>query len=198
MKKILFILILVINLNAKESALEAFQHKDYKKAYSLYKKMALDGNATAMSALSYLYFNGLGTNQDKINGLKYLKQSADLNNSNALLDLGIMYLIGKDTHKDVKKAFEYLTKSSQLKNSEAQFNLALMYYNGDGVDANVSKSAELLESAANSGNKKAIKNVGRIYMQLLKFENAKKWLEINAKNGDKEAQSLLKEIEKAK
>jgi TPR repeat protein len=93
------------------------------------------------------------------------------------------------------KAFKLLSKEAKDGDAQAEYNLALMYYQGDGVKRDIEKSAELLESSAQKGYKKAIDNVGRIYMQLLKFDKAKKWLTINAKNGDESAKELLKSIE---
>ncbi len=96
---------------------------------------------------------------------------------------------------DFTKAFKTLTQEAKKGDAQAEYNLALMYYRGDGVKRNIAKSAELLELSAQKGYKKAIDNVGRIYMQLLKFDKAKKWLTINAQNGDENAKKLLKSIE---
>jgi len=101
-------------------------------------------------------------------------------------------------HGDFKKALKLLNQEIKTGDATAEYNLALMYYRGDGVEQNLTKSAELLESSAQKGYKRAIENVGRIYMQLLQFDKAKKWLKINANNGDKSAQELLKSIESTK
>lgn len=101
-------------------------------------------------------------------------------------------------HGDFKKALKLLNQEIKTGDATAEYNLALMYYRGDGVEQNLTKSAELLESSAQKGYKRAIENVGRIYMQLLQFDKAKKWLQINANNGDKSAQELLKSIESTK
>lgn len=97
-------------------------------------------------------------------------------------------------NKDYKKAFELLTKASNKGNINAKYNLALMYYQGDGIDANITKTAELLEEAAMKGHEVAVKNIGRIYMQMYKFDKATYWLEKNAQQGDKGAYYLLAEI----
>ncbi len=107
---------------------------------------------------------------------------------------GMNYLLGIDVKQDKTKAFEYLSKASDSNHSEASYNLALMYYLGDGVEQNVSMSAKLLDASAKAGYKKAIDNVGKIYMQLLKFDKAIEWLKVNAKDGDTQANYLLAEI----
>ncbi|WP_457746125.1 tetratricopeptide repeat protein [Sulfurimonas sp.] len=93
-----------------------------------------------------------------------------------------------------KKAFELLSKEAKSGDAEAQYNLALMYYMGDGVEQNVSMSAKLLDRSAKAGFRAAKDNVGRIYMQLLKFNEALPWLLENATNGDRGAYYLLAEI----
>jgi len=107
---------------------------------------------------------------------------------------GMKYLFGVNIEKNKAEAFYYLDKASKNNHAEATFNLALMYYIGDGIDQNISMSAKLLESSAESGYKKAIDNVGRVYMQLLKFDKAIQWLKVNVKNGDIQANYLLSEI----
>jgi len=192
--------VVLVSLYANE-ALEAFKNKDYDKAFKLYKIKAKEGDNKAQGALSYLYSNGLGTLKDSTLSLFWLQKAANGSNANAQYDLGMKYLSGYGVNKDAKKAFDLLTKSSNLSNINAQYNLALMYYNGDTVDQNVTKTAELLDKAAVQGHKGAIQNIGRIYMQLLKFDKASKWLEINAQEGDDSSYFLAEiycELEKFK
>jgi TPR repeat protein len=190
----LILFVLVLNLFAQNEALEAYKQKDYKKAFQLYKADAKKGNTTAQNALSYLYFNGIGTDKDNKKGLYWLEKAAEKNDSRAQYDLAMMYFDGYNIKQNHKKAFKWLSKSSDLNNTKAKYNLALMYYNGDSTDMNVTKTAVLLDEIALKGHKLAKENVGRIYMQLLKFDKAIYWLKQNAKNNDKEAYYLLAEI----
>jgi len=109
-------------------------------------------------------------------------------------DLGMQYLLGDGVKQDKQKAAIYLQKSSDQGDAEAQYNLALMYYLGDGVKQDVAKTLTLLERSAKQGYQKAIDNVGRIAMQIMKFDKALYWLKINAKNGDLKANYLIAEI----
>jgi len=108
---------------------------------------------------------------------------------------GMEYLLGSQSVKqDKRKAFKYLSEASKEGDSAAEYNLALMYYMGDGVDQNISASLELLNSSALKGYKKSIENIGRIYMLDYQFDKAIKWLKINAKEGDAQANYFLAEI----
>ena len=192
----IFILITTsfLNLHADEKALHAFKNKEYQKAFSLYMIDAKNGNSTAQSALSYLYFNGYGIQKDTDKGILWLKKSAHNMNSKAQYDLAMIYVLGQNTKINKSLAFSWLDSASDLGNKDAQYNLALMYYQGDSIKIDVKKSAELLESAAIKGHKGAIENIGLIYMQLIQFDKAEKWLKINANNGNTNSYYLLSEV----
>jgi TPR repeat protein len=200
MKKILLALSFVLlSLHAStDSALAAYKRGAYKEAFTLYETEAKKGDLTAQNALSYLYFNGIGTKKDTTQGLEWLQKAAKSGDERAAFDLGMMYLSGSNVKKDMQKAAKYLQIAADKGNSEAQYNLALMYYNGDGVKQDLKKAALLLEDAANNGHQGAKRNVGRVYMQVLDFKKAKYWLTQNLKDGDPEAATLLQEIEAAK
>ena len=195
-KKFFYLILISISLYAStQEALEAYKHGEYKKAFSLYMKEAKNGNVVAENALSFLYFEGVGVEQDNTQGLQWLQKAAQSGDTRACLDLGIIYLQGQKVTKNMQQAAHYLTIAANNGDPEAQYNLALIYYNGDGVKQDVKKAAALLENAAQQGYKKAQINVGRIYMQALDFEKAKFWLEKNVQEGDQQAKVLLEEIE---
>ena len=191
-KKLIFTFIVSVStLYASNTALSAYKNQDFKTAFTLYMQDAKAGDTTAQNALSYLYFNGIGTPKNTKEGIFWLEKSAHSMNAQAQYDLAMMYLSGHNVKQDSKLAFTWLDSASDLGHLDAKYNEALMYYEGDIVDRNVTKSLQLLESAAEGGHQKSIANIGRIYMQELKFSQAKKWLEMNVKNGDSEAQYLL-------
>lgn len=185
-------LLCVLGLQANsDEALQAFKAQQYEKAFALYHKSALSGDAKAQSALSYLYANGLGVQKDTKKSVEWLEKSANNANVNAQYDLGMFYLNGNNVPQDSKKASEFLTKASEQNHADAQYNLGQMYYKGDGVDLNISKTVELFEKAANSGHKGAQQNIGHIYLHLLKFDEASQWFEKSAAKGDESAYYIL-------
>jgi len=191
---LLFVGAVLIYASTMDDALNAFKAKEYKKAMKLYAQEAEQNNSKAQNALSYLYFNGLGTQKDVEKGRYWLTQAALQADSVAQYDMAMMYLGGYNFDQDYKQALFWLERSSDLGNRDAQYNLALMYYQGDGVDINVTKTALYLEQSAKQGHQKAKQLVGRIYMQILDFDKAIEWLNINADEGDAEAIYLLSEI----
>ena len=97
-------------------------------------------------------------------------------------------------NNDYHKAFKLLQKAADNGNINAKYNLALMYYRGDGTKQNIQKSLKLLEVAAKKGHTKALQDIGRIYMQVIKFDKAAYWLQKNAEQGDTNAYYLLAQI----
>ena len=195
---ILFLLSITLAFASTQDALAAYKNKEYTKAFKLYSIAAKAGDVRAQNALSYLYFNGVGTVKDKEKGLEWLQKAANLKDKRACLDLGLMYLSGINLQKDDKKAFHYLSIASKKGDNDAKYNLALMYYNGAGVKQDTKKAASLLEELAKAGDRRAKQNIGRVYMQILDFKKAKFWLQKNVKEGDIQAQTLLNEIDSLK
>ena len=75
--------LMLLNLEAStDEALKAFKNKDYATAFRLYEKSAIEGDAKAQSALSYLFSNGLGTKQDSTKAMFWLEKAAKGANSN--------------------------------------------------------------------------------------------------------------------
>jgi hypothetical protein len=178
-----------------QEALNAYKNHHYKKAFELYAAEAKEGDTQAQNALSYLYFNGIGTDKNIKSGLYWLQKAAEKKDTRACLDLGMMYLFGENVSRNLPQAFGYLNIAAQQGDLEAKYNVAFMYYRGEGVKQDVKKAAQLLEEAAKAGYAPARKNVAKIYMQALNLKKAKYWLQINAREGDKDAEALLKEIE---
>ncbi len=191
---LLHVTILLVFASNLDNAVSAFKTKQYNKAFKLYTQEAENNNSVAQNALSYLYFNGIGTNIDIEKGKYWLKRAALQADSVAQYDMAMMYLSGNNFEKSNKEALFWLERSADLGNKDAQFNIALMYYNGDGVEQNITKTAAYLNVSAKNAHIKARQLVGRIYMQILDFDHALNWLKINANEGDIEASYLIAEI----
>ena len=193
--KYIILLLLVLHVESFASkAYDAFQNKEYQKAYTLYLEDAKKGDVKASYALSYLYFNGLGIEKNIEKALTALTNSALEGYNVAQYNLAMMYLDGRNVDKNITQALSWLKQAAQNDSSEAQYNLALMYYNAENVDENVTQAIIYLEEAANNGHPQAKANVGRILMKTLKFDKAIIYLKENVKESDFEAAYLLAEI----
>ena len=115
------------------------------------RKNAMSGNAESQ----YLYGKqllDLGSKEDALEAVKWIKKSAEQNNDEAQLMLGMMYFDGNYVNVNISKAISLFEKSSNQGNNKAQFLLAGAYLNGYGVKKNYQKAFELTKKAAKNGN----------------------------------------------
>ena len=192
--KFILLLLTLFSLLFSSEALEAFKAKKYDLAYKLYLQEAAKGDEKALYALSYLYFNALGTTKDVAKGLKAITQSANKGYVVAQYNLGMFYLIGNPLEQNYTKAAKWLTLAADNNQSDAAYNLALLYINGDGVKPNTTTALTYMKKAVALKHPRAKENMGRFLVQLLKFEEAIPYLQADFARGDREAAYLLEQI----
>jgi TPR repeat protein len=88
---------------------QAYGRGDFAGAMNAWKPLAEKGDRAAQYAVADLYFNGKGVPQDQVEGLKWLRISANQGNPVASLDLGEMYFNGVGVEKDPVKAAMWMT-----------------------------------------------------------------------------------------
>jgi len=110
--------------------------------FQFYEKSANQGNREAQYAIALCYLNGEGTNRNKEESLKWLKQSADQNHTPAIAKLGISY----EKSGNFEDAFKFLSKGADLGSIYAKMHLARYYYEGYGVvEKDLNKSLGFFE-----------------------------------------------------
>ncbi|MCO6498607.1 MAG: sel1 repeat family protein [Chitinophagaceae bacterium] len=86
------------------------EKKEYSSAFPLLKKSAEMGHMGAMHWLGMLYGNGLGTNKDLNEEVKWLTLAANKGHRAALSQLASLYAEGKGVKKDVREALRLYLK----------------------------------------------------------------------------------------
>lgn len=125
-------------------------------AVKLYKLLADKGNLTGIYYYGYMTFKGMGTNQDKAQGIQYLQRAADKGVTDAYRMLGRIYYEGDGTEKDITKAIDYLKKAAAGKRGDSQLLLAQCYQNGQGVKKDFDQAAQWLAEAFKHGQQKEV------------------------------------------
>ena len=95
-----------------EDGLAAYNKGDYKKAFTLVKKAADNGDKWAQKDLAILYEYGEGVKQDYKKAAEYNQKSADQGVSQAQFNLGLTYEKGQGVKQDYKKAAELYQKAA--------------------------------------------------------------------------------------
>ena len=88
----------------------------YKKAFELYMQAAEAGSASGMYGVGYMYYKGIGVDQNYEKALEYLKKGAELKHSGCTFLLAIHYANGYNGDQNFQKAEDYLNLSSEYGN----------------------------------------------------------------------------------
>jgi len=172
--------------------------QDYKKAFELYEKSALQGYAKGQAYLASLYYEGNGVSQDYKKALEWVEKSTLQGNVIGQNFLGRMYCEGKGVPQDYKKAFELHEKSALQGYANAQMRLAFLYYEGTGVSQDYKKAFEWIEKAALQDYESGQRWLGTLYYEgkgvSQDYKKAAEWWEKAAAQGDAEAKINLNKL----
>lgn len=130
--------------------------------------------------LGLLYLEGIGTNKDYENALKYFNESLNLGVQKAAQEIGSIYAEGKGVKKDINKAKEYFEIAANAGYAFSYYNLAMIYLWGMGkTKKDVKKGVKLLEESAKIGFHNAMETMGKLYFNGIGVEKneeeAEKW-----------------------
>lgn len=134
-------------------------------AKSILTKLAEKGDMRAQAQLGELYISTGKNDQDRREGVKWIKAAAEKGNAIAQYNLGTFFLEGKLVPLDYKTAMDWLLKSAAQNVPEAQLNIASMFAEGEGVPQDFKESANWLKLSASNGNNDAQIALGRAYAQ---------------------------------
>jgi len=137
--------------------------KDYKQAFSWFRKAADAGNTTAMANLGVMYEHGYGVETDYNQALTWNRKAAEAGDANGMNNLGFMYRYELGVAEDYPKAFGWFRKAAEAGSPFGMDNLAEMYENGYGVEKDPRQAINWYRKAAQLGDqpaKNALKRLG--------------------------------------
>ena len=136
---------------AYEEAISCIENLKYAEGYNKMLLLANNGHAKAQYHVGWMYFNGVGTNQDVQVALKWYKKSAQLGDNLALAVLGSFYINGRSVDIDCKKGIDYLERAIEAGNKHVYKTLATMYYKGKCVKKNIELEKKFYQLYVGSG-----------------------------------------------
>ncbi len=128
--------------------------KDIHKAFLVAKEFAEKGNEIQMFDLAGYYLNGMGTDKDVLEAIKWYELAFENGFNEAAYILGYVYQTNEEI-KDFDKAIEWYKKSADKNNPRACYNLGYIYYDGTKAIKNNEKALEYLNKALKLGLKEA-------------------------------------------
>ncbi|NBI70711.1 sel1 repeat family protein [Clostridiaceae bacterium] len=146
----------------KKSAGQAKEH--FQDAFSGFQVLEEQSHDDKLQyRLGQMLYQGIGTERDEEEAVRYWQQAAKLGNVNAQYALGKFWL---DTRTgDVHQAAAWLEKAADAGKTSAQYVLAKLYLEGCQGEKDVEKAGKLFQKAAEQGNGFAAYRLGRLYLE---------------------------------
>jgi len=131
-----------------ESAMRAYEKRDYAGAFKEFAAVAEQGDAEAQLILGKMYMIGQGVEKDSDQAIKWYKAAADQDNADAQFFLGAMYLLPQ---KDIPEGLKWLTLAADQGMQDAQFLLGMAYLKGQNFVHDLVQADMWLQLAAAQG-----------------------------------------------
>lgn len=121
-----------------DTAMSHYDNQNYNQAFSIFKRLAEQGNASAQYNLGVMYEKGLGVKQDDAQAVWWYQKSAEQGYADAQFNLGNMYYNGQGIRQSHANAMTWWKKAYTQGHAKATYNIGILYDNGDGVHQNKS------------------------------------------------------------
>ena len=133
--------------------------KEPERTLKLFRKVAKDSNQLGIYLLAYCLDNGIGTQRNELEAVKWYKIGTKLGNANCQYFLGCKKLEGKVVPKDLSQAVLLLKKAAKQWHSDAQFMLGEYLFKTARFEQDKTEAIKWLRLSAEQGNKKAIRMI---------------------------------------
>ena len=155
------------------------------------KKSAESGYWRSMDELANCYFNGIGVSQDELKAIDLYKRVYELGSGEAANRIGLIY--GKNQNNS-EEAVKWYRKGFEKGHDWSGCNLSYCYSNGIGVSQDELKALELYKKVyelGGSASGKAAYEIGEVYLEQEKLEEAYKWYKKSLEHGFERAEEML-------
>jgi len=136
----------------------AVDNENYAEAFTVFSRLAKEGDAEAQHNLAMLYRTGKGVEKDMDASFKWFQQASEQGIPDAQYYLAHMYENGEAVAENLPKAFEWYQKAAEQGQGLAQINLGVMYADGIGIPQNIEQAYLWFHVAAAQGYRAAFEN----------------------------------------
>lgn len=147
----------------KTEGQRALEQGDYGKAIVALTSAYELGGITTAYWLGVLHAQGLGTEEDPQQAIKYYSVAASQNDSRAIRELGVHFYDGYGVDRDLKNAHELFLHAAQLEDGKAQLWLAKMFTEGIGTPKSYALAFDWNKRAAEQKVTAAYYELGTAY-----------------------------------
>lgn len=154
------------------------------------KKSAEAGYWRSMDKLADCYSDGVGVLQDELKAIDLYKKVYELGLGNTANRIGLIY----NNQNNSGEAVKWYRKGFDKGDDWSGYNLAYCYSNGIGVSQDELKALELYKKVyelGGSASGKAAYEIGEVYLEQEKLEEAYKWYKKSLEHGFERAEEML-------
>lgn len=120
----------------------------FAEAFSLYERLAKAGDAHSQVFLGWMYFEGLGVEQDKEKALEWFMRAASLGSIDGAYYCGRCALSMKNYHS----ALDWFGKAAVQDYGPALLGIGVMHLRGLGIPVDIEKGVTYLKRAMDAGD----------------------------------------------
>lgn len=182
-----------------ELARRADYQSNATEAFRLFLQAAEKGHISAQNIVAGKYVRGRGVEQNIPEGLKWLNKAADAGDPSALSQLALLYALGNIVKQDGERAVELAKKAIEAGDYNGYFTIGYIHEKGiGGVKADYGDAFSYYIKGAEHHDASCEKMVGLSYYYGDGVEKDQNkgitWLQLAAKHGDGEAESILMKL----
>lgn len=126
---------------------QAFNSGNYQEAKEWYELAALDNHAESLYSLGFLYYNGLGVTQDRVEAAKWYFEAANNGHTFAAYQLGIMFLTGEDIQEDKEAGFALMKLAADSGQMDAKYIVGVLFEEGTGTTKDMNMARKYYDEA---------------------------------------------------
>lgn len=180
-------------IGRKEGEVQAEQY--FEQALNGFIQLDKDINDPKLEyRMGYMFYQGIGTEQDTEKALEYLKKATVKGHTYAEWMIGKIYL----ERGEKENGINWLKKAAEHENPLAQYTIGKLYLKGEEVEKDPMRAKELFQKAAQQEHEYAQYYLGKMYLlgedTEQNIEEAVKWFEKASENGNQYAQYQLGKI----
>ena len=177
---------------------EEKSNRAFAKAFELFEKDAIAGDAEAIHHLAMCYNYGHGVEENIEKSIKLLHKAVDAEDDEACYEMALLYTIGSGVEKSDKESFKWYQKAADMGNVDAFYNLGFCYESGTGVAKDLKKAFEWYMKGAQKKHAYSQYKVGMCFLNGIGTEknsdNAFVFLNLAGKKGFEDAARIAQQL----
>ena len=116
----------IADQECSDNGLNAYEAGNFKRAASLIKPCAQQGDPAAQMTLGTLYRTGLGVSKDAVKAARWYRKAAEQGLPEAQFNLGMMYANGDGVTEDEYKALDWIYRAAEQGHEDARVVFRVM------------------------------------------------------------------------